>query len=95
MIVRKTYWGDYLRFKSTLVVFIALSFALSACMNSDTGEEEELARVSAQVLKRKDLQKFLPMQFSSPEDSVRNVKLFIDQWLSEQVLNEIIETNLF
>lgn len=88
MIAGKTYWEKYFRFKSILVVFITMSIALSACMNSDSGEEEELARVSSQVLKRKDLQKYLPMQFPSPEDSLRNVKLFIDQWLSEQVMNE-------
>jgi hypothetical protein len=88
VIANKTYWREYLNSKLILIVLIAISFNLYACMSSDSGEEEELAKVSSQVLKRKDLQKYLPMQFASPEDSTRSVKLFIEQWLSEQVMNE-------
>lgn len=79
-----------IRIQSGICLWMCLFICISifSCRGADNGEDAELARVSEQILKRKDLIKYLPMQFDSAEDSIRVTKLFIDHWVSEQVLND-------
>jgi len=74
-----------------LLLLLFCTGMLSACkwlMPGSEFEEEALARVGTAVLKRKDLTKYLPLEFVEEEDSLRNTRLFIEQWVMEQILTD-------
>ncbi|NBV14869.1 MAG: hypothetical protein EBS07_12520 [Sphingobacteriia bacterium] len=73
---------------SVLCAGLTLTLGLPACKNKDSSGEEIVAKFRDVVLKRKDLEAFLPGGFSSPEDSLRITRMLIDQWLGEQAMTE-------
>lgn len=77
-----------LRLRFFLILCTGLGVFLYSCARTEDLGEEELARYGTSVLKRKDLLRFLPAGFASPEDSLSQTRQFIDTWLMEQVLTD-------
>ncbi len=73
---------------SVLCAGLTITLGLLACKTKDLGGEEIVAKFRDTVLKRKDLDAFLPGNFSSSEDSIRITRMLIEQWLGEQAMTE-------
>ncbi len=83
--------------KNTLIIYLLIAISLnilSSCKPKQSDKNKTpLARVYDKYLYKEDIAGIIPKN-ASPQDSIENVKNFVDFWVKEQALTKTAELNL-